>query len=130
MQVVKLVGAVVGLIVAVLFAVFFPGSMVEQIIVVVAGAVFSYFGWNWRSQYSEIKSWVQSKTLIAVAIVFVPIAGYLAAIIFSIDLNAISVLGFSLQTIFEWLIQIGGGLFIIGAGHAKVKKEREYKIAA
>ena len=129
MSLLKLAGSVVALIVAVLFSVVFPGSGAEAIVVVIAGAIFSYFGWDWRTQYLEIKAWVASKTLWSIVIVAVPVIGFLVAIIFGIDLTQVMIFGFSLETIFQWLISIGGGGFLLGATHAKVKKETLKKAA-
>lgn len=130
MDVLKLAGSVVALIVAILFTIIFPGSGIEQIVVLVAGSIFTYFGWDWRIQYLEVKNWVASKTLISIIIVAVPVAGFLVSLVFSFDLTTIQVLGFSLETIFQWLIGIGGGGFLLGATHAKVKKNQIYKKAA
>jgi len=130
MEVLKLAGSVVALIVAVLFTIVFPGSGIEQIVVLVAGSIFTYFGWDWRTQYLEVKNWVASKTLISIIIVAVPVIGFLVALVFNIDLTAIQILGFSLETIFQWLVGIGGGGFLLGATHAKVKKNKVLKKAA
>lgn len=122
MNALKLIGALIALIVAAVFTFFLPGSGAEGIIVTVAGAVFSYLGWDWRQQYLEIQTWVKSKSLWGVVLVFVPVLGYVIAFIASIDLTAVIIFGFSLENIFQWLLAIGGGLFLLGAAHAKAKK--------
>jgi len=122
MESLKLIGALIALIIAAVFTFFLPGSGAEGIIITVASAVFSYLGWDWRTQYLEIQTWVKSKSLWGVALVFVPVLGYVIAFIFSIDLAAVMIFGFALQNIFQWLLAIGGGLFLLGSAHAKVKK--------
>lgn len=118
----KLIGALIALIIAGIFTFAFPGSGAEGIVVAVAGAIFTYFGWDWRQQYLDVQAWVKSKTLWGVVIVFVPILGFVIALIFVVDLNTVMIFGFSLKAIFDWLLSMGGGLFLLGAAHAGVKK--------
>ena len=123
-NILQLIGAVIALIIASIFTFIFPGAGGEIVVIGIAGSIFSYFGYEWRVTYDEVKSWVQSKSLWGVAIVLVPSLVLLAASIFSWDLCMLSVpvISVPLCDAILWLIRIGGGVFVIGAIHAKVKK--------
>lgn len=128
-SVLELAGVVVALIVAIVFQFILPGSGAEAIVVLVAGSVFTYFGWDWRTKYLEVKSWMASKTLWSIALVAIPMIGFLASMLFGFSLTETMIFGFPLETIFEWLLGLGGGGFLLGAGHAKVKKVKLLKAA-
>lgn len=125
-NILQLIGAIIALIVATIFTLVFPGAGAEAVVVGIAGSIFSYFGYEWRVTYDEVKAWVRSKTIWSVLIVLIPSLVLLAATIFSWDLCAIALpmISVALCDAILWLIRIGGGLFIIGAVHAKVKKKR------
>ena len=128
-SVLELAGVVVALIVALVFQFILPGSGAEAIVVLVAGSIFTYFGWDWRIKYLEVKNWMASKTLWAIALAAIPMIGFLLGAAGIINIEEIVIFGFPLQLIFEWLAGIGGGGFILGAGHAKIKKENLRKVA-
>ncbi len=128
-SVLELAGVVVALIVAVVFQFILPGSGAEAIVVLVAGSVFTYFGWDWRTKYLEVKNWMASKTIWSIVIVAVPIVGFLLAAAGILNIEGTVIFGLPLQTIFEWLTGIGGGGFLLGVGHAKAKKVKMLKAA-
>lgn len=123
-SVLELAGVVVALGVAIVFQFILAGSGAEAIVVLIAGTVFTYLGWDWRTKYLEVKNWMASKTLWSVALVAVPMIGFLASMVFGFSLTETMIFSFPLETILEWLLGLGGGGFLLGAGHAKVKKTK------
>ena len=122
---IQLIGAVIALVIAAVFTFLLPGSGAEMVVVGIAGSIFSYLGYEWRTTYDEVKNWIASKTIWSTLLVGVPAIILLLSVLLSWDLCAIILIGFALCDIINWLIGLGGGLFIIGITHAKVKKGKK-----
>jgi len=119
---ISFIAALTSLLLAFIFVYVFPNSGGETLIVGILGTVFSYFGIDWRLKYSEVKTWVKSKTIWGIALVFFP-ALAMFILPFFIDFDSINFYGHSLKDILVWVITAGGGTFIIGSSHAKIKKD-------
>ena len=92
MNLIKPIGSLLALIVAFLFVFVFPGSGIENTIIPIIGALAGGLGLvNWRQKYGELKEWFKSKTI-------------WGAILTSIPIILLTVLGFTHIVLPEWLL--------------------------
>lgn len=119
MTIVKLIGALIAFIVALLFVFVFPGAGFEAMIVGALAAIFNALGISgWRTNYGIIKEWYQSKSVWSAIVVGVLIVGYLALNFFTLGLPA------WILTAVQGLIALFGGTQLIGIWDAIMKAKK------
>lgn len=109
MQILKVIGGLIGLIIAFVFVFAIPGAGFELLVVGAVGAIFNALGYtSWRLDYGVIKEWYASKTIWGALMVVMPIIALLAINVFALGLPAWVV------TVLHTLIIAGGGTQIWG----------------
>lgn len=104
MTLLKLLGGIAALVIALVFTFFLPGSGAEQIIVEVLGSLFGVLGLSsWRNNYGTVKTWYQSKTIVS-------------AIFVAVGLIAIAAIGFFGLGVPEWVTTIITGIITVFGG--------------
>lgn len=115
MNLIELIGSLMALVAAFVFAVIVPGSGLETVIIPLAGSIAGHFGLkNWRENYGIAKNWFESKTVIWSSIV----AG---AVILIVVLPLIFMLPEWINYILYGLVTVGGGGTLIGIFDAAEK---------
>lgn len=113
---VKLFGAILALVLAIVFTYIAPGSQVESVVLLVISSIGTWLGIDWRKQYDEVKAWLASKTIVGALLVGIP-----SVIVAAVSLG-LFVLPPEIIEILTYIASGGGLLFITGVAHAVYRK--------